>query len=256
MQYADTCFKPYGTRTSATDATAALVPWDIATVAALKAIQTIQPRDVGATTRATNYMMQPQGREERVRVASMAGRLFAWHPTSTVTADDQLVIIPDDRNMAVDTALSASLAGRWLAVPGQFVNLALPFTYATADAAVLYTMPTGAAFKVEGLFWEVTTGFTGGSSSAIGVSTTKTTPTDWSAKGDLLGGSGGNVAATLIAGARIAGTIGTDMDTIAKVRGAIWEATNIFRFDQITSAFTAGVGSVHVYGFLLANAGA
>ena len=256
MQYADTCFKPYGTRTSATDATATLVPWDIATVAALKAIQTIQPRDVGATTRATNYMLQPQGREERVRVASMAGRLFAWHPTSEVAGDDQLVIIPDDRNVLVDTLLAASLPGRWLAVPGQFVNLALPFTYATADAAVLYTVPTGAAFKVEGLYWEVTTGFTGGSSSAIGVSTTKSSPTNWSTKGDLLGGSGGDVAATLVAGARIAGTIGTDADTIAKMRGAIFEAAELFRFDRITSAFTAGVGSVHVYGFLLANAGA
>lgn len=254
MQLTDSCLKPLTTRTSATDPTAALVPWDIATVADLKAIPSIQPRDVGATTRATNYMQIPQGREERVR--SLNGRLFAWHPTSTVTADDQLVVIPDDRNIAVDTALSASLAGRWLAVPGQFVNLALPITYATADAATLYTMPTGAALKVEGLYWEVTTGFSGGSSSAIGVSTTKTSPTDWSAKGDLLGGSGGNVAATLIAGARIAGTIGTDMDTIAKVRGAIWEAADLFRFDRITSAFTAGAGSVHVYGFLLANAGA
>lgn len=256
MEYHDTCFKPYGTRTSATDATAALVPWDIATVADLKAIPSIQPRDVGATTRATNYMMLPQGREERVRVASMAGRLFAWNPTCALAGDDQLVIIPDDRAMAVDTLLAANLDGRWLAVPGQFVNLALPFTYATADAATLYTMPTGAAFKVEGLYWEVTTGFTGGSSSAIGVSTTKSSPTNWSTKGDLLGGSGGDVAATLVAGARIAGTIGTDADTIAKMRGAIFEAAELFRFDRITSAFTAGVGSVHVYGFLLANAGA
>ena len=255
MQYLSPYGSPIAERTSPTDTTSVLKAWDVATVAALKAISTIDGTAATASTRP-RYMTVPQGREERVRVASMAGRLFAWHPTSTVTADDQLVIIPDDRNMAVDTALSASLAGRWLAVPGQFVNLALPITHATADAATLYTMPTGAAFKVEGLYWEVTTGFSGGSSSAIGVSTTKTTPTDWSAKGDLLGGSGGNVAATLVAGARIAGTIGTDMDTIAKVRGAIWEAADIFRFDRITSAFTAGAGSVHVYGFLLANAGA
>ena len=253
MELHDSCLKPIGGSTSDTDATFVLRPWDVATVAALKAIPSINPRDVGGT-RTTNHMMLPQGRAESVR--SLAGRIFEWNPTSTVTADDQLVIIPDDRNMAVDTALVASLAGRWLARPGQIVNLALPFTYATADAATLYTMPTGARLAVQDLYWEITTACAGGSSSAIGVSTTKTTPTDWSAKGDLLGGSGGNVAATLIAGARIAGTIGTDADTIAKMRGAIWEATNIFRFDQITSAFTAGVGSVHVYGFLLANAGA
>ena len=253
MEYHDTCFKPYGTRTSATDPTATLVAWDIATVAALKAIPSINPRDVGGT-RTTSYMLLPHGREELVR--SLNGRRFSWHPTSTLTADDQLVIIPDDRNMAVDTALAANLAGRWLATPGQMVDLAFAITYATADAATLYTMPTGAALKVEGLYWEVTTGFSGGSSSAIGVSTTKTSPTNWSTKGDLLGGSGGDVAATLIAGARIAGTIGTDMDTLAKVRGALWVAADVFRFDRITSAFTDGAGYVHVWGVLLANAGA
>ena len=253
MQYVSPYGSPIAERTSASDSTSVLKPWDVATVAALKAIPTIDGAAATATTRP-RYMTVPQGREERVR--SLNGRLFAWHPTSTVTADDQLVIIPDDRNVAVDTALSASLAGRWLAVPGQLVNLALPITYATADAATLYTVPTGAAFKVEGLFWEVTTGFSGGSSSAIGVSTTKSSPTNWSTKGDLLGGSGGDVAATLVTGARSAGTIGTDMDTIAKVRGAIWEAADLFRFDRITSAFTAGAGNVHVYGYLLANAGA
>ena len=253
MELHDSCLKPIGGSTSDTDATFVLRPWDVATVAALKAIPSINPRDVGGT-RTTNHMMLPQGRAESVR--SLAGRIFEWNPTSTVTADDQLVIIPDDRNMAVDTALVASLAGRWLARPGQIVNLALPFTYATADAATLYTMPTGAAFKVEGLFWEVTTGFTGGSSSAIGVSTTKTAPTNWSTKGDLLGGSGGDVEATLIVGAHIAGTIGADADTLAKMRGACWVAADLFRFDRITSVFTSGAGNVHVRGFLEANAGA
>jgi hypothetical protein len=255
MQYVSPYGSPIAERTSSTDSTSVLKAWDVATVAALKAIETIDGTALTASTRP-RCMTVAQGREERVRVASMAGRIFAWHPTSTVTADDQLVIIPDDRNMAVDTDLAASLAGRWLAVPGQIVNLALPFTYATADAVTLYTLPTGAAFKVEDLYWEITTGCSGGSSSAIGVSTTKTSPTNWSSKGDLLGGSGGDVAATLVAGARIVGTIGTDMDTIAKVRGAIWEAAELFRFDRITSAFTAGAGNVHVYGILLANAGA
>ena len=253
MELHDSCLKPIGGSTSDSDPTFILRPWDVATVAALKAIPSINSRDVGGT-RTTNCMMLPQGREERVR--SLNGRLFAWHPTSEVTADDQLVIIPDDRNMAVDTALAANLAGRWLAVPGQVVNLAFPITKDTADAAVLYTMPTGARLAVQDLFWEVTTAFTGGSSSAIGVSTTKTSPTNWSTKGDLLGGSGGDVEATLIVGAHIAGTIGTDMDTLAKARGASWVAADLFRFDRITSAFTVGAGYVHVRGFLEANAGA
>ena len=227
--------------------------WDTATLAALKAIPTICARDIDHTRRVTTRLLPP-GRVELVR--SLAGRRYVWNETSTVTADDQLVIIPDDCNMAVDTYLAANLAGRWLAVPGQVVNLAFPITKDTADAATLYTMPTGARLAVQDLFWEVTTAFTGGSSSAIGVSSTKTSPTNWSTKGDLLGGSGGDVEATLIVGAHIAGTIGTDLDTLAKVRGASWVAADLFRFDRITSAFTVGAGYVHVRGFLEANAGA
>lgn len=247
MEYHDTCFKPYGTRTSATDATATLVPWDIATVAALKAIPSIQPRDVGATTRATNYMMLPQGREERVR--ALGGRLFAWNPTSEVAGDDQLVIIPDDRNMSVDTLLAASLPGRWLAVPGQMVDLALVIAYTIADAATLYTMPVGANMRLVPGYWEVTTGFTGGSSSAIGLSSDQTGHTT---KGDLLGGSGGDVTATLgTAADYIEGTIGADI-----AAGVILKAGKLVRFDRITSVYTAGAGFAHVVGQLLSNDGA
>lgn len=253
MQYVSNGLYPLAVRTSDSDSVSTLVPWDLATLAELKAIKTID--GTAADTARPRYMKQPRGREERV-LSFPGSRVFRWHPTSTLTADNQLVVIPDDRNMAVDTALAANLAGRWLAVPGQLVDLAFAFTYATADAATLYTMPTGAALALHGLYWEITTGMSGGSSSAIGVSTTKTSPTDWSTKGDLLGGSGGDVAATLITGARIAGTIGTDLDTIAKLRGAIWEAADVFRYDRIVSAFTAGAGNVHVYGHLLANAGA
>jgi hypothetical protein len=134
--------KPLAARTSATDYTAALVSWDIATVAALKAIESINPRDKDGT-RVTEDMLLPQGREERVR--SLSGRLFVWHPTSELDGDDQLVIIPNDRNSAVDTDLADDLAGRWLAVPGQVVDLALAIAYTLADGATIYTMPTGSA---------------------------------------------------------------------------------------------------------------
>lgn len=255
MQYTDSCLKPLGTRTSATDPTATLKPWDVATVADLKAIPSINPRDVGGT-RTTDYMTLPRGREERV-LSLNGGRMFRWHPTSELDGDDQLVIIPDDRNSDVDTALAADLAGRWLAVPGQVVDLALPFTHSTADAAILYTMPTGARLALQSLYWEITTACTGGSSAAIGVSSsTHTAPTNLSTKGDLLGGSGGDVTATLGTAGIIAGTIGTDMDTLTKLRGALFVAADTFRYDRIVDVYAAGAGNVHVYGMLLANAGA
>ena len=246
MQYVSPYGSPIAERTSASDSTSVLKAWDVATVAALKAIETIDGAAATATTRP-RYMTVPQGRIECVR--SLAYRAFYWHPTSTVTADDQLVIIPDDRNMAVDTDLAASLAGRWLAVPGQMVDLALACTYATADAATLYTMPVGANMRLVPGYWEVTTGFTGGSSSAIGLSSDQTGHTT---KGDLLGGSGGDVTATLGSAADyIEGTIGADI-----AAGVILKAGKLVRFDRITSVYTTGAGYAHVVGQLLSNDGA
>jgi hypothetical protein len=172
------------------------------------------------------------------------GKTWRYSSASTLTGDDLLVATPSDS------------AGRWLLAPGA-VLIQIPITFATLDAAVLLTMPAGALLKIDDLFWRVTTNFSGGTSSAIGVSSTKTAPTNWSTKGDLLGGSAGDVAATLVSATGIvAGTVGTDMDTVAKRRGAIWKAADILRFDRITDAFTAGVGAVCVSGTLLENNGA
>lgn len=245
MQYVSPYGSPIAERTSASDSTSVLKAWDVATVAALKAIETIDGAAATATTRP-RYMTVPQGRIECVR--SLAYRAFYWHPTSTVTADDQLVIIPDDRNMAVDTALAANLAGRWLALPGQVVDLALAFTYATADGATLYTVPTGANLLILSSYWEVTTGFTGGSSSAIGLASDQTGHTT---AGDLLGGSGGDVAATLVAGDYIEGTLGADL-----TNPIVLKAGKLVTFERITSAFTEGAGNAHIVAVVLSNAGA
>lgn len=126
--------------------------------------------------------------------------------------------------------------------------LKLPFGFGTADAAALYTVPAGYALKItEDPFWDVTADFTGGSSSAIGISTDDTTGTNASTKGDILGGATGDVAATLTAtGSPKAGTAGAKMDTIAHRQGIILHAGKKIRFDRITSAFTAGAGFVCV----------
>lgn len=245
MERHDQFLKPLCERTSATDFTAKLQAWDVATVAALKAMQSINARDVDGT-RSTNVMMLAQGHQERVR--SLNGRLFAWHPTSELDGDDQLVIIPDDRNSDVDTALAADLPGRWLAVPGQTVDLALAFTYATADGATLYTVPTGANLLILSSYWEVTTGFTGGSSSAIGLASDQTGHTT---AGDLLGGSGGDVAATLVAGDYIEGTLGADL-----TNPIVLKAGKLVTFERITSAFTDGAGNAHIVAVVLSNNGA
>jgi hypothetical protein len=169
------------------------------------------------------------------------GAPWVYSASSELDGDDQLV--------AEFTDLPA--AGRLLRGRGP-VELALPFTHATADAAVLYTMPAGAYFMPLEFMWSIAADMTGGTASAIGVSSTKT---GFTTKGDLLGGATGDVAATLVAGARILGTVGPKWDSDTE-RRAVWGPSEIFRYDEITSSFTAGSGSVLVVGYLLANAGA
>ena len=107
---------------------------------------------------------------------------------------------------------------------------------------MLATLPTGARLVVQGGYWEVTTGFTGGSSSAIGLSSSQTGHTTG---GDLLGGSGGDVTALLGTAGIKEATIGADV-----AAGMVLVAASTIKFNRITSAFTAGAGYAHVHGFL------
>ena len=117
-------------------------------------------------------------------------------------------------------------------------------TFATADAAVLFTVPEGYIVRLipNALYWEITTSFTGGSSSAIGVSSNKS---GYSTKGDLLGGATGDVLAALDAGVN-AGTIGPKFDTTTEAQALLLVEGDTLRFDRITSVFTAGAGFVCV----------
>ncbi len=166
----------------------------------------------------------------------VAGNEFIFDADSALTADDVLVVAPDVG------------AGRFVRRPGP-TRLRLPFTSATADAAALLTVPVGYRLWLMELWWRITVSMTGGAASAIGVSSSKT---GYSTKGDLLGGAAGDVLATLAASANlIPGTVGTAFDTIGERRAAILNAGETLRFDRITSAFTAGSGSVEVVGWLL-----
>lgn len=103
-----------------------------------------------------------------------------------------------------------------------------------ADADVLYTVPAGHRLRLARSYWHVTTPFTGGSSSAIGLSSSNAA---YATKGDLLGGGSGDVAAGLTAGFK--GTAGAKMGANAPV---VLEPGDTVKFDRITSIFTAGAG--------------
>lgn len=164
------------------------------------------------------------------------GGFWKFMLSSSLTGDDQLVAAP------------SAGSGRWLKMPGQTVDLSLAFTFNTADAAVLYTMPTGSLALVRRGYWEIAADMTGGSSSAIGLSG----PSPHNTKGDILGGAGGDVAATLTAAlAPQIGTVGAD-----QAAGIRLKAADTIKFDRIVSAFTAGSGNAHVVLDLLKNDGA
>lgn len=171
------------------------------------------------------------------------GKLWRFAAASTLTGDDQLIATPGD----------APSAGRWLLMPGAW-RLRLPIAFGTADATALYTLPTGASFFIGRPYWSVTADFTGGASSAIGLSSAA--KSGLTAKGALLGGASGDVAATLTAaGSPAVGTVGSGWDTLAK-RDAIWVPGDVVRFDRITSAFAAGSGFAVLPVQLLKNDGA
>lgn len=140
----------------------------------------------------------------------------------------------------------AATGGAWVRMDAH-VDIKIPVTFALADAAVLYTVPTGFRLRPGTSFWEPTANWTGGSSSAIGISSSNAGA---STKGDLLGGAGGDVAATLVASAVFAGTVGAK---VPAAPGLVLVGGNMLRFDRVTSAFTAGTGFVHVPVTVLAN---
>jgi hypothetical protein len=124
---------------------------------------------------------------------------------------------------------------------GEPFYLKLAISYTTADAEVLYTVPTGLTIgMLMAGAWEVTTAFTGGTSSAIGISSNAA---GFNTKGDIHGGATGDLAASLTAGIR-RGTTGAKVSAAPNM--IVLPGGSTIRFDRIASAFTAGAGFVHL----------
>jgi hypothetical protein len=196
----------------------------VANLTALKAI--------GASSRYAGLVVLVLSTQQR----------YYFNASSVLPGDDVLVAAP------------SAGTGRWLLLPGS-VDLALPFTFSTADAAILLTIPTGGRFYLRNAYWEILSAMTGasGGAAAIGLSSSTGALTT---KGDILGGASGDLLATLITGVT-AGTIGVGIDTVAELHTkALLLPGSTFRFDRIANQFTAGSGNIHVTGDLLLNAGA
>lgn len=191
---------------------------------------------VVATMAALKAVIADEREEGQVRLVTADGSRWRFASASTLAGDDLLVVSP------------TAGTGKWLRVD-TFVDLVLPFTFATTDAEVLWTVPAGWRVKLLVPFWKIGTSLTGGVASAIGLSSSNA---GLNTKGDMLGGAAGDVAAGLLStGAFAKGTIGTK----ALTPGAVLIGGETILFDRITSAFTAGAGDAHVpIGVLLAPA--
>lgn len=186
----------------------------VATIAALKAIT--------AGNRFTGQLMLVQA----------DGSLWRFSATAAQAADgaNQLVLVPD------------AGTGRWLRA-NQAFTMKVPLDFSMADGATIFTVPENFTVRLTGLpYWEVTSAWTGGSSSSIGIASNKS---GYNTAGDILGGAAGDVAATLVAGTA-PGTIGPKLDTLAEIQAFLMEEGDTLTYEEITSAFTTGAGFVCV----------
>src|SRR5690348_12278577 len=104
----------------------------------------------------------PTGDHQRGEVIQLAdGRRFFFARDSELAGDDIFIVKPDDVTPATEGSAAIPAKGRFYLAEG-LVDLSLPIAAATADAAVLATLPAGFRLLVTRAYWEVTTAFTGG----------------------------------------------------------------------------------------------
>lgn len=175
-------------------------------------IRRVKPQNVTLTGEATKYV----DIQIEITTAGIRGTaVFKWSDDGGATY-----------TTGVTTAATVALTGT-----GLTANFPDTGTYALT-ARWEQVAPISRLYVLNHRLWDVRTAFSGGASSAIGLSSSMT---DNSTKGDVLGGAAGDVAATLVANTVTLGTAGTD--------ALVWLGPGAtIRFDRITSAFTAGNG--------------
>ncbi len=165
------------------------------------------------------------GYDKAVAFVVADGSLWRFAATSTLTDEGFLV--------------AGSGTGRWLRLDKE-VDITAAITSSTADAAVLYTVPAGFTLRIGVPFWKVGTTMTTASAGAAGLSSSNA---GLATKGDLLGGSSGDLVATLVStGAYAKGTVGTMIGQ----PGAVITAGETIRFDLIAGTFTGGAMTAHI----------
>ena len=155
------------------------------------------------------------------------GSQWRYALTSVLAGDDFLVATP------------ASGTGRLMRVDKD-LDIAAAFGFATADGAVLYTVPAGFRLQLAAPFWSVSTTFT---TANAGAAALKSSNAGLNTAGDILGGSTGDLVATLVStGAYAKGTKGTKIGN----PGTVLVGGDTVIYNLIAGAFTAGAGLAHI----------
>ena len=203
---------------------------------AMMAMAKLGPPQAIANMAAMQALAAASLTDGQMFVLQTDGSLWRYAAASVLTSDTGAAAGP----VFVATATTAG-AGAFLRV-ANLLDVPLSIGFGLADAAILYTVPTGYVLRVDRTYYEIATSFTGGTSSAIGASSSDAA---YHTKGDLQGGASGDLAAALVStgGAYKAGTVGAKFGSNGVV---VLVAGDTIRFDRIASVFTAGAGKLHV----------
>lgn len=163
-------------------------------------------------------------------VVYVGQKAYRWRAASLANdSTSQLSIRP--------TALGTTDPGRFELDDASTVILGAACTFATADLAVLYTVPVGFTLLVTPrAWWNNSIAWTGGSSSAIGMSSSNSS---YATAGDLQGGAGGDLTAAMGAGYKVGSAIGTKLASSGIV---ILTGGDTILFNKIANSYTAGAG--------------
>ncbi len=164
---------------------------------------------------------------------NVGGKSYRWVAASLANdTTSQLAIRP--------TALSTIQAGRFEFF-GTTTLLGAAVTAATADLAVMFTVPVGFTLLVTPrCWWNNTIAWTGGTNAAIGASSSASA---YSTAGDLQGGAGGDLTAAMGTGYRAGSAIGTK---IASGGLVILTAGDTVIYNKIASTYGAGAGILNI----------
>lgn len=189
-----------------------------------------------ATVAAMQALSASQVTDGQLFMSKVDGSLWRYVAASVLTSDTGTSAGP----VLVATATTAGV-GAFLRIDND-LDISLAIGFGTADAAVLYTVPAGYKLRLTRIYWEVTTSFTGGTSSAIAINSSNA---NFNSNGDLLAGTGGDVAATLVSTGSPykGGTLGTKYGSNGVI---VLVGGDTVKFQRITSVFTAGAGFIHL----------